>query len=148
MIHVCGAILLIGNIMTAAFWKMRADRSCHPAIIHSAAKGVMTADLLFTLPGIALLIISGFAMSAIGGYSFGEFHWLTLSLVLFILTGIIWVFLLLPLQRKMIRLSAEGLTSGTIPAGYRRASLYWNIYGTIAVLLPIAILYLMISKVF
>ncbi len=147
-VHLFGAVIFLGNIITAAFWKIRADVKGDAALIHSAAKNVMLADFVFTLPGLILIIVSGALMAAEAGYPMSGFNWLTLSLILFALTGVLWLGVLLPIQRGMIRLSAQALQSGVIPKAYRRASLYWAVFGTIATLLPVAILYLMITKGF
>lgn len=144
-LHVAGAVLLVGNIITAAFWHERARRTGNAAVVHSAAKTVMLADGVFTLPGIMLLVVSGAIMAERSGYGWG-FHWLTLSLLLFGLSGAIWLAALLPLQRRMIRLSRQGLESGVVPQDYLRVSAGWNAFGTIAALLPVIVLYLMIAK--
>ncbi|CAG7626466.1 DUF2269 family protein [Paenibacillus allorhizosphaerae] len=145
-LHVLGVILFVGNIMTAAFWKVRADIGGNAEVIHSAAKNVMLADYCFTLPGLLLIIVSGNVMAVQAGHSFSGFNWLTSSLFLFAITGIIWLAVLIPLQRRMIRYSREALGTGAISADYKRASKSWAIYGTAATLLPIIILYLMISQ--
>jgi len=146
-LHIAGAVLLTGNIVTAAFWHWRAQRTGNAEIIHFSAKSVMMADLAFTLPGILLIVGSGAAMAERSGYG-GAFNWLTLSLLLFGLTGLIWLAVLLPLQRSMIRLSAEALGTGTLPRAYSRALVNWYVFGTAAVLLPVAVLYLMVAKPF
>ncbi|NOU94668.1 DUF2269 family protein [Paenibacillus sp. LMG 31456] len=145
-LHVLGAILLVGNIFTAAFWKVKADIKGDLAAIHSATKNVMLADYIFTIPGLILIIVTGSLMALKAGYSMSGFNWLTLSLTLFSLTGLIWLALLLPLQRSMIRHSAQSLEAGTLSKAYRKASLYWAIFGTIGTLIPVVVLYLMISK--
>ena len=147
-LHVLGAVILLGNIVTAGFWKMRADRTGNPAVIHHAAETVMVADYVFTVPGILLLLLSGTLMAARAGYSLGAWSWFTLSLLLFVLTGLLWSAVLLPLQRQMIRLSARALETGAIDDAYRRASLRWNAVGIVATLLPVLILYLIVVKGF
>ncbi|WP_316252598.1 DUF2269 family protein [Bacillus sp. CH30_1T] len=77
-----------------------------------------------------------------------SFNWLTISLILFSLTGILWLTVLLPIQRSMIRHSAQSIEAGIISKAYRKASLYWAIFGIVATLLPVVILYLMITKGF
>ncbi|MNN95133.1 hypothetical protein D3C81_2138930 [compost metagenome] len=64
------------------------------------------------------------------------------------MTGLIWLLILIPMQRKMIRLSADGIESGTVTAEYHKASRNWAVYGTMATLLPLGILFLMITKGF
>ena len=144
-IHIIAAIILLGNIITAAFWKIRAEFSKDPSHINRAVRNVMFADYVFTLPGILLLLITGFALAMKSNYPLQELNWLTASLVLFIVTGMIWGFILVPLQRKMIRYSNNDELQ---KAEYTRVSRTWDIIGTIAVMIPLVILYLMVTKPF
>ncbi|WP_419158402.1 DUF2269 family protein [Rossellomorea sp. BNER] len=145
-LHIVGVVIFFGNIITAAFWKVRADINGTPSFIHQTVKNVMLADIIFTLPGLVLIIVSGILMAIQAGYSLSGFNWLTISLILFVLTGIIWLALLLPLQRKMIHYSFQSIDTGVISKEYKKASRKWANFGIIATLLPIVILYFMISK--
>ncbi|MBT2724314.1 DUF2269 domain-containing protein [Bacillus sp. ISL-46] len=147
-LHVLGAVIFLGNIITAAFWKIRADIKGDPELIHNTVKNVMLADFIFTLPGLILIIVSGILMAVQAGYSMSGLNWLTLSLILFVFTGVLWFLLLLPIQRSMIRHSAQSIEEGDISKSYRKASRYWAIFGITATLLPVMILYFMIIKGF
>lgn len=147
-LHLIGVVLSVGNIVTAAFWKVRADLTKNPAEIHRAAQNVMLADYIFTIPGIALIIVSGSIMAAHAGISLSGLNWLTLSLIMFAITGIIWVAILIPLQRRMIRYSAQCIESGNISKAYREVARSWAVFGSAATLLPLVILYLMVMKGF
>lgn len=136
-LHIFGAILFVGNIITAAFWKVTADRQNNPSVIHSTAKNVMLADYVFTLPGLVLILVSGVLMAVKAGYSLAGFNWLALSLLLMAVTGGIWLGFLFPLQRRMIRLSAEGVRTGTLSPAYRKASFQWALYGTLQLCCPL-----------
>lgn len=148
ILHLIGFLISIGNIITAAFWKIRADLTKNPVVIHNAAQNVMLADYVFTLPGIVLIVVSGSVMAAQAGLSLAGLNWLTLSLILFAVTGIIWAAILIPLQRRMMKFSEQSIHTGTISDAYRHASRSWAIYGIVATLLPIVILYLMVTKGF
>jgi uncharacterized membrane protein len=145
-LHLIGVILFVGNIITAAFWKVRADLLKNPAIIYSTVKNVMLADYVFTIPGLVLIIVSGIVMAVQAEMPLSGLNWLTLSLILFAITGVIWLAILIPLQRGMIRHIAQCTESGNISKEYRQASRNWAIFGIAATLLPIVILYLMITK--
>jgi uncharacterized membrane protein len=145
-LHLIGVILFVGNIITAAFWKVRADLLKNPAIIYSTVKNVMLADSVFTIPGLVLIIVSGIVMAVQAEMPLSGLNWLTLSLILFAITGVIWLAILIPLQRGMIRHIAQGTERGNISKEYRQASRNWAIFGIAATLLPIVILYLMITK--
>ncbi|TDF94808.1 DUF2269 family protein [Paenibacillus piri] len=147
-LHVLGVVLFLGNIITAAFWKVRADVQNDPAVIHSTVKNVMLADYVFTIPGLALIIVSGIAMAIRAGIPLSGMNWLLLSLILFAVTGIVWLAVLIPLQKSMIRYSADWMRSGVMPRAYRQASFYWAVFGIAASLLPVLILILMITKSF
>lgn len=148
LLHLAGVVLFVGNIVTATFWKIRADLHKNPAVIHSAVKNVMLADFVFTLPGLVLIILSGIVMAVQTEMLAQGFNWLMASLILFAVTGVVWLAVLLPLQRAMIRYSAACVDRGYITEEYARASRWWAVFGTIATLLPVVILYLMIAKSF
>ena len=82
--------IIFGNIITAAFWKIRADLKGDPAEVHNTVKNVLLADMVFTLPGLLLIIISGVMMAVQAGYAMGGMNWLMASLILFGVTGILW----------------------------------------------------------
>lgn len=148
LLHVLGVVIMVGNIITAAFWMIRANMSGNVSVMYQSVKNVMLADYVFTIPGIILIVLSGNLMAFQGGHSMYGFNWLTSSLVLFSITGVIWLGILIPLQRAMIRSCEEGLVAGSVPPRFKKVSLYWNIFGTIATLIPIVVLYLMINKPF
>ncbi|MBP1962686.1 DUF2269 family protein [Paenibacillus aceris] len=146
-LHVLGAVLFLGNIVTGAFWKVRAHYGKQDlTTIHLTVKNIMLADYVFTLPGIVLLLVPGFLMTAKRGYSFMEWNWLTAALLLFSISGLLWLFILLPLQRKMIRYSEESVRIGKQTEAYQHVSRKWDIYGTIGTILPLLSLVLMIWK--
>lgn len=144
LIHVLSAIIFIGNIITAAFWKLKAEFSRDETHINKTAKNIMVADFVFTLPSIISLLISGFLLAIKSNYSLYEINWLTISLALFTITGVIWITLLLPLQRKMIKYSGEEFNK----IEYKKVSRSWDVIGIISTIIPILILYFMVVKPF
>lgn len=145
-LHVIGVVLFVGNIVTAAFWKARADLGKNPVVVHDAVRNVMLADYVFTIPGIALITFSGIQMAHRSGIPMGESNWLTASLIVFGATGVVWGGVLIPLQRAMIRHSALSIEKGTLSEAYRRVSRLWAVFGVACTLLPVVVLYLMIAK--
>jgi uncharacterized membrane protein len=145
-VHILSAVVFVGNIITAAFWKVRADNSGNLETIALTSRAILIADYSFTGPGILGLLGTGIAMVGITGWERFQEFWLSLSLILLIITGIIWLAILLPLQFRMARLSRESVTSGSLHPEYRRASTRWAMFGGIATLLPLAILFLMVIK--
>ncbi len=147
-LHVLGAILFFGNILVTAFWKVVADASRNLEMIHIGARKVLAADYIFTIPGLLLLISTGNAMAHRYGYPMNEINWVSVSNGLFAITGVIWLAILIPLQVKMIRTSKQSLEQGAVTEAYRAASKLWMIFGSLATLIPLYILYLMTVKPF
>jgi uncharacterized membrane protein len=145
-LHVLGSILFLGNIIVSAMWMSQAKRTRSAAVLHFAARSVMRADWLFTLPGIVMILVSGLLTVGKGGED-TSLAWAELALALFILSGIIWGAVLQRLQRRMLRMTAEADESGggldePILGVLRR----WMMWGGIATLLLVAALVLMVFK--
>ena len=70
--------------------------------------------------------------------------WITWSYALFGLSGLIWMLVLVPLQLKQRALLKK---TTTITGEYLQLSRIWQISGAIATVLPLPILYLMVTKV-
>ncbi|HEU0021936.1 MAG TPA: DUF2269 domain-containing protein [Dehalococcoidia bacterium] len=145
-VHILSAVVFVGNIITAAYWKVRADRSGNLETIALTAQGLLRADYIFTLPGIVGLLATGILMVGITGWGRFQEPWLSISFILLVVTGIIWAAILLPLQRRMVRLAQLGAARGTPDPAYRQASKRWAILGGIGTLLPVVILFLMVLK--
>ncbi|CAN1497397.1 COG5528 Predicted integral membrane protein [Methylophilaceae bacterium] len=145
-IHILGVILLMGNIIVTAWWKVMADSTKNPSVIAFAQRQVTLTDFVFTAPGALLAVMAGDAMA----YGFmpnsWNIQWLTWGRGLFIASGIIWLTVLIPTQIKQARMAQSFANTQTIPDEYWRLSKRWQIFGAIAVLLPMANIYWMVFK--
>jgi len=143
--HVFGAILFMGNIVVSAMWMGQAKRNHNPHVLHFAAKSVMRADKMFTIPGLLLVLITG--LLTVGPWGgFGKVPWAELALTLFIISGVIWGVVLLRLQKRMILLATAAVDSGEVGTDFHQALKKWNMWGGIATMLPFVALILMVSK--
>ncbi len=147
-LHVLGAVLFLGNIIITAFWKVMADTSGDLNLIYIASQKVLIADYIFTIPGLILLIVTGNVMAYSLGYPMSGWNWVSVSNWLFIVTGIIWCAVLLPLQFRMVRSSKESLLQGSLNESYVKAYRHWILFGSLATLIPVYILYVMTVKPF
>jgi uncharacterized membrane protein len=145
-IHVFGIILLMGNIIVTAWWKLMADRTKNPCIVQFAQRQVTLTDFVFTAPGAILTVVAGDSMA----YGFFEnswgIQWLTWGRLLFIAPGVIWIAILIPIQFKQARMARDFEIDKPIPAKYWKLSKCWNVFGSIAVLLPLMNVYWMVFK--
>jgi uncharacterized membrane protein len=146
MLHLLGVIVLIGNVTVSSFWKVFADRSGDQRIIAHAQRLVTTTDWVFTFSGIVLLVGGGFGATHVAGIPpFGP-AWLVIPELLFLLSGLIWLFVLVPIQVRQARQARLFSDAAPIPAAYRRDNRLWLIWGIAATVPLIAALYVMIAK--
>ena len=145
-LHVLGVTVLIGNVTITAFWKVLADMTRDPVVIAHAQRGVGIADWLFTLSGIALILLGGFGAAHVGGmHPFGS-SWLLAGEVLFAVSGVIWLAILVPLQIRQGRTARGFAAGGEIPAQYFADSRAWLVWGIIATIPLVAAMAIMIVK--
>lgn len=145
-IHIFGVILLMGNIIVTAWWKFMADKTKNPTVIAFAQRQVTLTDFVFTAPGALLAILAGDYMAYSSMTDTWNIEWLNWGRSLFIASGIIWVIILIPTQIKQARLAGNFVHTNEIPPEYWKLSKRWNIYGAIAVLLPLINIYWMVFK--
>ena len=145
-LHILAAVIFMGNMITAAFWKVRTDRSGSLEAKAINSRAVLLAGLIFTGPGILVLLVTGILMVGITGWDRFQETWLGLSLVLLLVTAIIWIVALVPLERRMVRMSRDALERGSEDPAYARASRRWAMFGGIATLLPVVVLFLMVLR--
>jgi uncharacterized membrane protein len=138
-LHVIGGILFLGNIVVTAFWKITSDASQNLHAIYSTTRKALMADYVFTIPGLILILFTGNHMAHQLGYPMNQLSWVFVSNWLFVLTGLIWLFILIPLQFKMVRYSKQSIEMGRISNSYQLVSKYWMIFGVLATLSPLVL---------
>jgi uncharacterized membrane protein len=145
-LHVAGVILLVGNITVTAVWKVFADRTHDPSIVAFGQRMVTGTDLGLTLPGIALTMIGGYGALVEAGYGFPGPAWLIWGQVCFVVAGLIWLGVLVPIQFRQARMADTFKNLDTIPEDYQKLARDWLIWGLIATVPMVAALYFMIAK--
>ncbi len=138
--HIFGAILFMGNIIVTAAWASLARRSGQAETIRFASRGILLNDVIFTTPGVILLVLNGGIIGT--PYFQSGASWLIVSLVLFVLSAIVWLAVLVPAQKRLVALSEEA----EIPDEWHAVAKKWFMWGGIATILPLIILVLMVVK--
>ena len=126
-----------------------AERTRNVNVIHFSAKAVIRADLLFTLPGVILVLMNGLVMvfDRWGGRdAIYQLSWISVALALFTASGVIWVALLIPAQHRMVVCSDPLAHPDLLPSQFTSALHKWYFWGAIAIALPLCSLYLMVTK--
>lgn len=145
LLHVFGAILFMGNLIVSAMWMSAAKRTRNAEVLCFAAQAVARADWVFTLPGVILVLVPGILILGHGGFSGAS--WAELSLALLVLSGILWVAVLIPQQKRMGVLGREAVQfEAPLPDAFYAALKRWMMWGGIATLLPTAALVLMVYR--
>lgn len=146
-LHVLAVVLFLGNIITGLFWKAHGDRTADPRIISHTLQGIIRSDRWFTLPGVLLIIMFGVSGAVIGRLPLLGTDWIRYSIILFGVSGLVFMLQVAPLQRRLLGLALAGV--GGEPwdeTAYRRLSRRWELWGVVAILTPLAALVLMVHK--
>jgi uncharacterized membrane protein len=147
LLHIVAVVLFLGNITTGVFWKAHADRSGDPRIIAHTLHGIIRSDRWFTIPGVIAIIIAGFGAAGVARLPLLRTDWILWSLLLFIVSGIAFMWQVAPLQRRMLELVRAAGDPATLDwARYRGLSRRWEFWGAVALLTPTVALILMVFK--
>lgn len=145
-IHVIGVVMLVGNVSATAIWKLFADRNGDPKIVSFAQRLITLTDWSLTFWGVVLTIGGGYAAAAIGRYNLLSDRWLVIGQLLFLVSGALWLGVLIPLQVNMARMSRRFRDGEGIPPAYMAASRTWFVVGIISTVPLIAAVWVMIAK--
>jgi uncharacterized membrane protein len=145
VVHLFGVVLFLGNIIVTAVWKVLADRTGDRRIIAYAQRLVTVTDWVFTAGGVVLIVIGGYGMALTAGLDLRR-TWLLWGQALFVISGLIWVGVLIPTQMAQAREARIFASGDPIPESYWRHGRRWAIWGAIATIVPLANLYFMVFK--
>ncbi len=145
-LHYLGIILLAGNITVTAVWKVFADRNGDWRIVQFGQRLVTGTDFGLTIPGIILTMIGGYGSLWVLGYSLTTPAWLLWSQIMFVVAGLIWLFILVPIQIRQARLVAVWTQQSDLTEEYRALSRRWITWGLISTVPLCVILWLMVAK--
>jgi uncharacterized membrane protein len=140
LMHVAGVVLFLGNITVGVFWKRVSDRSGNAAVMAFTIDAIIAADRIFTIPGIVILLAGGLGAAYVGGIPILGTGWLLWGLIAFIVSGLAFG----PLSRTQRQLSVAA-HAGDLEE-YKRLSKSWDLWGFIALALPVVAFVLMILK--
>ncbi len=144
-IHIIGVVLFLGNIIVTGWWKVLADRTNNPQIIAFAQRQVTLTDYVFTAGGALILLVAGMLNIWLHEMPL-TMKWLMHGMGLFIVSGLIWVLVLIPTQMKQAKMAKTFAETGEIPEHYWKLCQRWNFWGFLAVITPLITVYLMVFK--
>ncbi len=147
-LHITGVVMLMGNITVTAIWKFFADRDGRAPVLAFAQKLITYTDWSMTVWGVILTMAGGYGMAIAGQFDLWS-GWLLWAQICFILAGLIWMGLIVPIQIKSARLARsfdDGQRGGPVPEAYKALSRKWIFWGLVSTVPLVAALWLMIAR--
>ena len=95
------------------------------------------------MPSVAFLVIFGFGAQMTAGYDI-DIPWIMWGLIMIIISGIVFMAKVVPLQKKMYALASDGNKFSW--EEYEKLSKQWNIWDSVATLAPYVALVVMVLK--
>lgn len=145
-LHILGVIFLLGNVTVTSAWKVLSDRTRNPVIIARAQRLVTLTDWAFTLWGILLLVVGGYGAAWVADMDVLRDDWIVKSEIGFLVAGVLWLGILVPIQLKQARLARGFSDGGEIPAQYWTLSRAWIVVGLLATVPLVAAMWFMVAK--
>lgn len=128
VVHVFAAILFLGNVIVTGVWSTLMHRQRAQLEFRHVARAIIFTDWVFTVGGAMLLVASGLSTAIGRGYPILGTRWIRDGVIGLAIATIIWLIVLVPVQRRLVRCGAGDDTE--------RDRLFhrWNVAGWFAVL--------------
>ena len=140
VVHVAGAVLLLGNVTVTGFWAAYLYRVRARVPFKPVARAILWADLGFTVVGATMLVVSGILLMRARGYSLAETPWLQHGIGALAVTTALWLVFLLPDQRRLVRVDPGN------DDALRRIFTRWSIVGWTATVVLFYGLWAMVAR--
>lgn len=147
ILHILAAVVLLGNLIMAPFWRKRMAISDGLQARADANRSVRVADFLFTLPGWVVGLVTGLIM-AIRGDFFRSGGWLHVSVLLFLVWLVAWHAGTMRARKAMIAQANEAVASGQATEALTQHERQWARWSYISALVAVLILILMVVRPF
>jgi uncharacterized membrane protein len=122
VLHVAGAVLLLGNVTVTGVWAAYLYRARNRVPFQPVARAILWTDLIFTVGGGTLLTVSGILLALRRGYAVAGTPWLLRGIAALGTATVLWLVVLLPEQLRMERAVDDD-------AALRRAFRRWSVVG-------------------
>jgi uncharacterized membrane protein len=147
LLHIAAVVMFIGNITTGLFWHQHAARTRDPRLLAHTMDGIIRSDRLFTIPSVVIIVITGILAAIHGHFPLLRTGWIAWPILLFVVSGLVFMFSVVPLQRQLRDIARAGVASGTFDyAKYHARALRWEYWGAVALLTPLVAMVLMVLK--
>ena len=143
-LHVVSATILFGTGLGTAFFFWSSRHSDDRSRLF-AARTTVRADCLFTLPAVIIQLFTGAWMAERAGLDLST-PWLMISLALYLLAGVCWLWVV-RLQIRMMRMLDAKVAGGEFNvAAFERLRKAWFVLGWPAFTALLVVFLLMVTK--
>jgi uncharacterized membrane protein len=143
LIHILGAVLLLGIGMGTAFFLLMAYRSGNLDAVRVTARHVVVADWLFTLPAVIAQPLTGGALMVLLGLSY-DTAWFAAVVVLYALAGACWIPVVF-IQYRLRDLALAAPSFDSLPAAFHTLMRRWILLGIPAFSAVVLMIVLMVT---
>lgn len=146
-LHVVASVILLGNFLGLAAWKMAADRSRNPATMAFVSDRIHRLD--GPVPTWSGLLVFALGYAGVRGFgnSIANTPFAMWGLILMTLAGLVWYFGMRTLEARMADLAEEAVERNEdVDRAYWRASGTWFLLNGLVVTLIVVIVGLMVYK--
>ena len=148
LIHLIAVMIFLGNIITGLFWMRFAVKTKNLKIMTYTMNTIIRLDRYFTIPGVIIITTFGILAAVFGRFPLLHTGWILWSIILFTISGLVFGFKVVPLQKKIYNLTRNKLASADFDwANFNKVYLAWDIWGLIALILPLAAFVMMTLKI-
>lgn len=140
LLHVLGAVLLLGNVTITGFWATYLFRARGRVPFGPVARAILWSDVLFTVMGGTMLTVSGILLAIRQGLGVVETPWLLKGIGALALATLLWLGVLVPAQIRLEHVDPED------DRQLRRLFLRWSAVGWGATLVLFYGLWVMVTK--
>lgn len=141
-LFVLATTVFVGNIILLLVWKLGAERTREPRILLFANQTIMLTDKFFLGLSAMLVAISGNLLAYLTGVSSWTSPTLTVSMIFFILSGVVWFLFLVPTQKAQLKICTESGATQELPERYFQLTERWMSWGYVATFLVVSALLL------
>ncbi len=145
LLHIVGVILFFAGFVGALLSQRFADRTQDPRIVAHTFRVMNFSDRWLTPIAIILILLGGFGAASRAGLPIVRTGWIFWSLVLFGISGVIFVARALPLQLRIENL-ATGDPNEFDWDAYRNLSRSWSRWAHLAFVAVLVALVMMVFR--
>jgi uncharacterized membrane protein len=137
VLYTLASILFLGNILVMLAWRWFAEKTRDPKILAFANKTIRQTDRLLLGPSAMALSITVNIQASLAHSSIWNNPRLTAGMVFFILSGVVWLGRLVPIEKQQVKLCEGFADGGPVPDSYFALTKKWFRWGMLAAALAL-----------